>query len=329
MKKDKISDIIKYIFHNDIPDNIQSTFKKWLISPHDKEAKDEVLNNIWEILPSESNKDECKKGLQKLHNEINPKSNIIKLWRTYKKIASVIVISLSIFGSGYITSKIINKDNQKYYLVTADKSKGEFILPDSTKVWLNSNSRLTYDNNFSKESRSVKLEGEGFFEVTKDKQKPFNVEMDNVSIEVLGTKFNARNYKHEDIEEVVLAKGSVKISGNMFASVILNPNERFTLNKKRYHKKIELVSSHNYSTWFDKHLNFEESTLEDIFTQLEKWYNVKIDVSSNVNLYSRMSLKIFHEPIDDILRVISTINNLEYTTLISNNNNELKYIITN
>ena len=211
-----------------------------------------------------------------------------------------------------MTSNIFNKDSKQFFLVTASKSKGEFILPDSTKVWLNSNSRLTYDNNFSKNSRNVKLEGEAFFDVTKDEKKAFNVQMDEISVQVLGTKFNARNYKQEENEEVVLIQGSVKILGDGISPIILKPNEKFTINRKKSHINIENIKSRNYSTWFNQSLSFEDKTLKDIFIQLERWYNIDITIDSKVDLDYRMSFKLQHESIEDILRIISKINGLKY-----------------
>lgn len=308
MQKEKINEIIRYIFNNNVNDAIKPIFQRWLVSPNDQEIKSEVLNELWGAIPVESNK----KGLQKLHNQINLKHNKVNLWRYCRKLAAIVIIGLSIFGSGYLTSGLFNKNSQKIHLVTASKSKGEFTLPDNTKVWLNSNSRLTYDDTFTRKSRNVKLEGEAFFEVTKDKEKAFNVQMNEVSIQVLGTKFNARNYQHEENEEVVLIEGSVKISGNEMTPIILKPNEKFTINRKELHVNVENTKSYNYSTWFNQYLSFEDTTLRDIFIQLERWYNVDITIDSKVDLDYRMSLKLNHESIEDILRVISKINGLKY-----------------
>ena len=311
MQKDKINEIIRYIFNNNVNDSVKPIFQRWLVSTCDQNVKNEVLNQLWGSLPEEPNK----KGLQKLHNQItdnNNNNNNINLWRLCRKLAAVIIIGLSIFGSGYLTSNIFNKDSKQFFLVTASKSKGEFILPDSTKVWLNSNSRLTYDNNFSKNSRNVKLEGEAFFDVTKDEKKAFNVQMDEISVQVLGTKFNARNYKQEENEEVVLIQGSVKILGDGISPIILKPNEKFTINRNKSHINIENIKSRNYSTWFNQSLSFEDKTLKDIFIQLERWYNIDITIDSKVDLDYRMSFKLQHESIEDILRIISKINGLKY-----------------
>ncbi len=154
--------------------------------------------------------------------------------------------------------------------------KSTIMLPDGTTVILNSESSLTYASNYYDEERRVQLVGEAFFEVTEDPQKPFIVETEKLITTALGTSFNIHAYP-EDLEEVTLVTGSVKIesheSGN--STAILSPGEMLAINEAGSFNKMK-TSSFDHIGWKDGIIVFQDTPLEEAITVLEKWYGVEI-----------------------------------------------------
>lgn len=154
--------------------------------------------------------------------------------------------------------------------------KGEYklILADGTRVWLNSESQLTYPVTFPANERRIKLEGEAYFEVEPDKTRPFIVEIQNTAIQVLGTSFNVKAYSDEDQLYTTLVEGSVKIS-NGEQHTILKPEEQGIVNTTTGEIKKQKVDIRLYTSWKDGRFIFEGQNLEEIMKTLERWYDVK------------------------------------------------------
>jgi ferric-dicitrate binding protein FerR (iron transport regulator) len=175
-------------------------------------------------------------------------------------------------------------------------SQAKIILPDGTIAWLNSGSTLKYSNLYGKKNREVLLSGEGYFEVTKDKSKPFFVHTNNIQVKVLGTVFNVRSYMNDRTVEVNLLEGKVDVSmldNNSSKKLILIPNEKMIYNKNTktmYSCKADAAKS---AQWTIGKLCFVNSSLKDISKDLERKYNVKIILESD-----RVKNEIFSGSLD-------------------------------
>ena len=199
-------------------------------------------------------------------------------------------------------------------LLTARGSKGEFQLPDGTKVWLNASSRLTYPETFDRRERRVTLEGEAYFEVARNTSHPFVVDMNRMEIEVLGTTFDARYERTSGIAETTLNSGSICVrTSRSQQSVRLRPDERLVFNETSGSMIIEQVNASNYNSWIQPTLTFFDMTLEDIITNLERWFNVPIGTDASVDRTIRLSFHVRHESLEETLQVISLITGLQYT----------------
>lgn len=162
------------------------------------------------------------------------------------------------------------------------------ILSDGTKVFLNSGSTLTYPNSFENaKNRVVKLQGEGYFEVTKNKRKPFIVKTDMLDVRVLGTKFNVSAYKNDGTNSVTLVEGKVAVSkpkeleNSSSKTLFLDPNEKATIKakSKKLSKKVVTDIDKDVS-WKNKEFVFKNDKFINISKKLERNFNVKI-VSEN------------------------------------------------
>lgn len=151
-------------------------------------------------------------------------------------------------------------------------------LYDGTQVWLNSETSLKYTNDFGGKNRNIILDGEAFFKVKHD-DIPFKVQLKNCEIEVLGTSFNAKSFSDENLSEVTLVEGSVKMNTLLGKEiVILEPSQRITLSGDLKNNSLKMVDTDFYKSWTEGKIVFKEERLADIILRLERWYNVDIQL---------------------------------------------------
>lgn len=166
---------------------------------------------------------------------------------------------------------------EKDFVVTVKQgNRAQVTLPDQSKVWMNSNSKLIYRNG-ENNTREVKLIGEAFFKVEKDKSRPFIVSANNIQVEVLGTSFNVKARLGSDIIETSLVEGSVKLSGaDLSQDYYLKPNEKAIYSNALKSIKIENTDNEVETAWKDNKLQFKSERFGDVVNRLEEWYGVKI-----------------------------------------------------
>ena len=225
MSKTERKRIIDYIFrHPDTPEDIRQQFERWMLAREHDSGIDEILWDIWENHAAPASEEEDCRGLERLRASLRA-SRVRTLPRRVLRYAGMAAAVVLVFLGGYFAATQTLAPEKEVTLLTAKGHVGEFTLPDGTKVWLNGESRLKYNAEFSGRTRDVALTGEAFFEVRKDTLRPFRVSMNDLQVEVLGTSFDAMNYAFGSSEEIVLKTGSVKISGEHLRSpVTLRPD---------------------------------------------------------------------------------------------------------
>ncbi|MBP3518515.1 MAG: FecR family protein [Parabacteroides sp.] len=168
--------------------------------------------------------------------------------------------------------------------------RAELILSDSTKVWLNAKTTLTFPSHFDNNSRSVTLDGEGYFDVTHDKNKPFIVKTNQYDIKVLGTEFNVRSYNQNAVFETSLLKGSIQIeSADHLAKLLLEPNEKAYMEQGKL--KTAPITQYDYFLWKDGLICFDDNTIEELFQKLQLYFDVNIIVKNTSILEQRYTGK--------------------------------------
>lgn len=213
----------------------------------------------------------------------------------------------AIFLTGAATSELVTWKRQETVLMASSENISSYTLPDGSKVWLNKNSWLTYNQKFGKRTRQVALKGEGYFEVNRDERRPFIVKMqNNLDIKVLGTTFNACNYPSLNKAEVILRSGSVQVSDNgRNEYVILKPNQKFTWNEGT--AEISSVNAMNCCRWFEHRLVFDNVKLKDILENLSHKYQTEISLNVGNLADKHMSMTIRDESVEDILDILTTL----------------------
>lgn len=235
------------------------------------------------------------------------------MWRY----AAVVAVIIAVGYLSYWRGEVNVKDTFADISVEAPLgSKTKLYLPDGTLVWLNAGSRMTYSQGFGVDNRKVELEGEGYFEVTRNEKIPFYVKTKDLQLRVLGTKFNFRDYPEDHEVVVSLLEGKVELN-NMLKSekeAFLAPDERAILNKSNGLMTVESVAASSASQWTDGYLFFDEELLPDIAKELERSYNVKIHIANdslnNFRFYGNFVRR--EQNIQEVLDALASTEKIQY-----------------
>ncbi|EAY25332.1 FecR family protein [Microscilla marina] len=186
-------------------------------------------------------------------------------------------------------------------------------LPDGSTVSLNKNSELSYDKKF--DPRIVKLKGEAFFEVTKQGGKPFSIFSNGTKTEVLGTSFNIKtSNKNSDVEvTVITGKVAVSLEKVPQKRVLLAPGDKAVCKKQVKLIKKEKSSNQNFLAWKTRRLAFENHTLQNIIPELERFYQVKIELTNSKMLNCRFTGTFDNVALEEALEIIKFTFNASYT----------------
>lgn len=202
------------------------------------------------------------------------------------------------------------------YVVTNGRQQIETIhLSDGSSVVLGAGSKLTYPKEFTGKKRLVELQGQAFFEVAKNPQKPFIVKTSQMEVTAIGTAFEVFCFGKEMQGEAILLNGAVKVALPQASSkenkeVFLLPNEKVTTTKDG-EVNIEKVDANTYSSWRNKNgLSFANEKMSMIIPRLEKWYGTKIVCNEEIAQQYRFSFIIEDEPLTDIMNIIDRISPL-------------------
>ena len=188
------------------------------------------------------------------------------VFRELAKVAAVVAITLS--AVTWFTDDSSEQLMAYQEFVVPSGQRAELNLSDGTKVWLNSRSTLTFPTSFSADSRNVKLEGEGYFKVSKNKGCPFIVETNKGNIRVLGTEFNVTAYRTDSVWETALLNGSVEIISPETQETImkLEPNTKVTLKGNQYVK--DEIGETSRFLWREGLLCFTNNSVREMFKKI-------------------------------------------------------------
>lgn len=157
---------------------------------------------------------------------------------------------------------------------------GEFVvtLEDSTKVWLNSESRLIYPTHFASDCRRVEIQGEAYFEVARDPHLPFIVESGSQRVKVYGTEFNIRAYPEDESIYTTLAEGSISLTSTAGGGeLFLSPGKQAVFNKATSEASVRNIDIERVTSWRHGRFVFEEQSLAQIMRDLSRWYNFEYE----------------------------------------------------
>jgi transmembrane sensor len=189
------------------------------------------------------------------------------------------------------------------------------LLSDGSRVWLNSNSSISYPETFSKNDRNVQFTGEAYFEVTHDSLHPFKVQTNNMQVKVLGTSFNVRSYHSEKITETTLIEGKVSIQnekGNNLAT--LTPGQSAQYDNTTRDLEINVVDTKQYAAWRHGLILFNDATLDEITQRLSELYQVHFTIESKSLENATYNFSFQKgQSVSKVLEMLSFIAPIKYT----------------
>ena len=212
-----------------------------------------------------------------------------------------------------VKTNVVAKQVPVYHVVTVPTAQiKKVVLPDGTRVMLNSRSQLRYPEKFDSRTREVYLQGEAYLEVAHNKEKPFIVHANNFNIQVLGTKFNVNSYNGKSAF-VALVDGSVQVTtAKNQNKVMMNPNNLLRLKDGNIDELVHTQAT-DYISWLDKKLKLNGDKMDRIMTNLANYYDLETVYNKpipKIELYGKLELKA--EP-QKVLEAISQLSGLSIT----------------
>lgn len=233
----------------------------------------------------------------------------------YRTVGVAAILALVL---GFSLSTLFPKEEEevKFVSFTAPVGqKAEVSLPDGTKVWLNSGSTLTYSTDYAKECRSVKLDGQAFFDVVRDSKKQFDVSVGGVKVLVHGTAFDVNGYGDHSELEVVLLRGHVTVVSASTERLLadMKPNQKAIIPLHEMEKcKLAVCDAEMESVWRLGKLKIENENLQEVIQKMERWYGVKIQLAY-IPENKRYWMTIKTESLREMLEIINRVTPIAYT----------------
>ena len=316
---ESLRDLLHKYFQGELGDEELRSFKAMIDKESDTTLKRE-LELIWEgenEVMMTMNPRRKSDILRSIHHVIDMPSTIgMKKPFNWWRVAAIImmpllVASLSLWfmdGRESFLSEV-----QEYTVLSGKGQKNQVLLPDGTHVWLNSESEISYNSDFNQTHRNIRLKGEAFFDVKRNEHIPFNVEVDSVDIQVLGTAFDVSAYADDPDIKVSLERGKVEVRthGDKSFLAALNPNEQVTIDKERMTTTIVDCEAYTESIWRQNVLKISNLHTSEMMKRLERWYGVHIHVR-NMPVSKRYGLTIKGESLREMLELINSITPISY-----------------
>lgn len=239
---------------------------------------------------------------------------------SFYKIYSIAVSILLLFGVGITAYMLSDKPVPCMYVVnTGLRNIRSVTLPDGTVVNMGPGSTLTYPEEFSGDQRLVKLDGQAFFNVAHNKEKPFIVSSEKMNVTAIGTSFEVFDYTGKKHAEAILTEGKVEVDvlsthARQANTLYLIPNQKLSISQEKTQVMVESVDAERYSAWHNCNgLSFENESIRNIIPRLEQWYGRCITCKDmNLNEYL-FTFKVRDESIEDILYLMSQSADFKYT----------------
>lgn len=235
---------------------------------------DDWMFDQWDTANTELDSRVEKKMYEVINRERKKKGNV-RLFHFWKIASVVLLFIISGLSAVLLRDYLFAIRVSNKCIVNVDRGqKASMVLPDGTKVWINSDSKITYDANYNRKDRIIELNGEAYFEVEKNEHKPFVVKTTQMSVKALGTSFNVKAYEIDEEVTTTLFTGKVQVA-TWNQTRMLAPHQRLTYNKQSHYAKITDEPDHEgYPAWRNNQFVFNNEKFESIANTLKRYYNI-------------------------------------------------------
>ena len=290
---------------------------------------DYLFEGYWDVIQSGKN---ISDSTENLSDEADKILQIVKrkersgryrdtgaLYLVIAKVAAVVVVALAVYVLGYYANNKhqdkIAEDVKNIISTIEKKTKyGEMsnvLLSDGSNVTLNVGSEIRFNENFSGNTREVGLNGQAFFDVARNKNKPFIINTGNLQVTVLGTAFDVKSYNDDDFACITVIRGKVRVTSPKNEYTIV-PNEQAFFQKSTGKLIKREVKSSDFIKWTNGTLYFDQTPVEEMVRRLERWYNVKIQVNDPDILSRTVTGEYINESLVSVLKTLEFSLNIKY-----------------
>ncbi|HEY4788115.1 MAG TPA: FecR domain-containing protein [Bacteroidales bacterium] len=320
-KSEEIKELLnKYLNNTHTPEEL-SALVNFIETSDDLVLFDEIAFDQWEeikrkiTVPDKERKKVLKKEARRIVNKSGEVLLSGERLQILTKAAAVLLIIIVIPVLIYNGQKIFFSNKTKEDYITTIIKPGEkknLILSDETQVILNSESKFEIPKKFQANVRKVSLQGEAFFKVTHINDRPFIVSSDKVSVKVMGTSFNMKNYNDEKFMYVTLTTGKVAVTiGQNKKVVLLMPNEQLIIDKYSGSYRKIYVDANKYSLWTKGTLYFNSTPISKVVKIISRWYGKTIILNDTADHYL-ISGEHDNKSLNAVLQAISFSTGLKY-----------------
>lgn len=310
-KKHIFKSLAEKLMNDTTKSNVENLVENLTNSKQHSNYKIDQISYFWKnIIPKEIENNIIKKTFFAIR-----KDN--KITRQLKLIRITAAAALLMFFLG-ASSLIYSMNRAKHTTLKEFRTEAnnvkEFILDDGTKVWLNSESILLAPQPFIGTKREVFLTGQAYFEVTKNKKKPFIVNSQNLKTKVLGTHFSVQSYPNDITNRAILYEGSIEVESKIGKRkrLLLKEGFRANLNLSNGFFSSENCQKQPRATWRNGLLNFYNEDLESICKKLERKFNITITVLSDELSELKFTANFENESLTEILTLLQCAHDFEY-----------------
>lgn len=297
--------------------------KRWLSSPATHTEVESWLAEHWASsteIDSKTLIETVFKQIQEYQraNRLKSGFSLTRILKFYQKIAAFLLIPLTGLGIIYWMNQYHPSMAQFNEAIAPRGQKSQIILADGTKVWLNSDTRIKYPGTFSKNQRDVFLDGEAFFEVSKNEHQPFVVHTSGVEVKVLGTKFNVKAYSDENQIETSLFEGKINLllynpSSSQRIEKEVIPGESFVYSTASHQLTVNRFPQDEINGWKNNQLIFKDDTFGNLIRKLERWYDVEVVYDEKKFDDRHLTVELYEgERLDRLMKIISLALSVNY-----------------
>ena len=310
---DKLFELIAKYFTGESTEGEKHLIEEWREINEENKQEFERMKKIMDH-KEESLSPNIEQALKSVMQKLPEQKKPIRFqWKTAFRVAAVFLIA---FLLGYSGFKIYLHSTYRMiaYTQTSD-TNSSLLLPDGTEVWLRKNAKIQYPNRFMGKTRQVEFEGEAFFKVYHDAERPFYIHTARSVTSVLGTRFLLRSNTPDSLVVLIVEEGKVMFSGKDVKTAdskkLVVAGEKAVLNERTNAVSLKLNDESNYQSWRTKKLIFYQTRLINVLRDLENFYNIKFD-SIPAGLGDSLLTGVYND-----LSLNQTLENLQLTLPIT------------
>jgi len=356
MMKEENKRLLSKIFSNEPSEQDLKELSEWINISENREDFTSFLYNLWK--QSENYPPDMSINSNKIYKNIQDKIKLLedkdrkgekepvkisfsKYRQSFQKIikiAAVFLFAVLLYSAGYYLLYKPKHIKISYVQITVPNGQKRTVtLPDGTKIWINSGSTLSYPKILGKKQREVLLSGEAFFEVTKNKHRPFIVKTKEVSVKVLGTVFNVSAYPGDKTIETTLVRGKVLAyhegeKKSRADQVVLFPGENAVFSLAMQTFSVKKVDTKLYTSWKDGILIFRNTPLTEVIKKLNRWYNVNFEIHDKKIGNFVYSVSFKNDSLSTVMNVLTQMTPIKFISsgkqiIVSEDKKRLDYFL--